>query len=82
MSEHKPFMVVFKEGAPQSAIDEQKQRIESQGGKIKQTFDSPIIRGFSATIPDAIASELTTQSTGGGHEHIEYLEPDSEVRTM
>ncbi|KAN0064102.1 hypothetical protein ACQY0O_003266 [Thecaphora frezii] len=80
MSDLKPFIVVFKEGAPQSAIDEHKQKIEAEGGSIRQVFDSSIMRGFSATIPSATAEQLTAQSLGGKHEHIEYLEPDGEVR--
>ncbi|KAJ1022092.1 hypothetical protein NDA18_005326 [Ustilago nuda] len=82
MAEHKPYMVIFKDGTPQSAIDEQKSKIQQAGGTVKQTFDSSIMRGFAATIPDNFSQELTTASAGGKHEHIEYVEPDNEVKTM
>ncbi|PWN53925.1 hypothetical protein IE53DRAFT_383562 [Violaceomyces palustris] len=82
MTDHKPYIVIFKSDAPQSAIDEQKAKIKEQGGTLKQVFDSEIMRGFSATMPQAFAQDLTTASLGGKHEHIEYVEPDSEVKTL
>ncbi|CDU26050.1 uncharacterized protein SPSC_06217 [Sporisorium scitamineum] len=82
MAEHKPYMVIFKDGTPQSAIEEQKTKVQQAGGTIKQTFDSSIMKGFAATLPDSFAQELTTASVGGKHEHIEYVEPDSEVKTV
>ncbi|CBQ72676.1 conserved hypothetical protein [Sporisorium reilianum SRZ2] len=82
MAEHKPYMVIFKDGCPASAIEEQKAKVQQAGGTIKQTFDSSIMKGFAATLPDSFAQELTTASVGGKHEHIEYVEPDSEVKTL
>ncbi|PWY97451.1 hypothetical protein BCV70DRAFT_219282 [Testicularia cyperi] len=82
MADSKPYMVIFKDGTPQSAIDEQKSNVQKAGGTIKQVFDSSIMKGFAATMPQSFADELTTASVGGKHEHIEYVEPDSEVKTM
>jgi len=70
MAEHKPYMVIFKEGTPKSAIEEQKAAVQKAGGTIKQTFDSSIMKGFAATLPDQMAQELTTASVGGKHEHM------------
>ena len=61
---------IFKDGAPQSVIDEQKAAVQQAGGTIKQTFDSSIMRGFAATLPDNFAQELTTASVDGKHEHM------------
>ncbi|GAC95992.1 hypothetical protein PHSY_003570 [Pseudozyma hubeiensis SY62] len=81
MAELRPYIVIFKDGTPQSAIDEYKSKLQRAGGTITQTFDS-IVKGFAATIPDNVAHELTTASAGGKHEHIEYVEPGGEVKTM
>ncbi|CAO1625789.1 unnamed protein product [Parajaminaea phylloscopi] len=82
MSDHKPYIVIFKKDAPASKIDEHIKDVESKGGKIKQRFDSEIMRGFAATMPLDHGEGLTAASAGGKHEHIEYVEPDSEVRTL
>jgi hypothetical protein len=66
----KPYMVIFKPDAPQSSIDEQISAVESKGGKISQKFDSSIMRGFAATLPDEHANELRAATEGDGHEHM------------
>ncbi|KDN45933.1 hypothetical protein K437DRAFT_246758 [Tilletiaria anomala UBC 951] len=78
----KPYMVIFRDGAPQASIDAQIADIEGKGGKVTHKYNSSIMRGFAATIPDDHAQTLRAVSEGGKHEHIEYIEPDSEVRTQ
>ncbi|KAE8210894.1 hypothetical protein CF327_g5292 [Tilletia walkeri] len=79
MSDNKSFIVIFKKDAPQSEIDSQVSEIESQGGKITQKYEG-LMKGFAAQMPQNIALGLTSASEGGKHPHIDYIEPDSEVR--
>ncbi|PWN30562.1 hypothetical protein BDZ90DRAFT_257640 [Jaminaea rosea] len=82
MADHKPYVVIFKNSTPSSVIDEETKKVESQGGKIKQRFDSEIMKGFAATMPTSHADSIQSLSAGGKHEHIDYIEPDSEVKTQ
>ncbi|CAD6889104.1 unnamed protein product [Tilletia controversa] len=79
MSDHKSFIVIFKKDAPQSEIDSQVSEIESQGGKITQKYEG-LMKGFAAQMPPTIATALSSASEGGKHPHIDYVEPDQEVR--
>ncbi|KAK0521609.1 hypothetical protein OC834_006595 [Tilletia horrida] len=79
MSDHKSFIVIFKKDAPQSEIDSQVSDIEKQGGKITQRYDG-LMKGFAASMPQTTALALTSASEGGKHPHIDYIEPDQEVR--
>ncbi|PWN23895.1 hypothetical protein BCV69DRAFT_279804 [Microstroma glucosiphilum] len=79
MSSNKPYIVIFKQSASSGDIDSHIKEVESQGGKIKQRFDSEIMKGFAATMPQDHAQALTAKSGG---EHIDYVEPDSEVSTQ
>ncbi|PWN99596.1 hypothetical protein FA09DRAFT_328398 [Tilletiopsis washingtonensis] len=81
-SASKPYMVIFKNSAPKSAIEQEIKAIEEAGGTLKQRFDSDIMRGFAAAVPETYAKGLEAKSVNGQHEHIEYIEPDSEVKTM
>ncbi|KAF8977394.1 hypothetical protein BGZ46_007419 [Entomortierella lignicola] len=67
------FIVVFKKGSPQSEIDAAEKRVESDGGKVTQRYKSSIL-GFAAEVPDSLVNTLE------GNEHVEYVEPDTEVR--
>lgn len=44
--------------------------MQQAGGTIKQTFDSSIMKGFAATLPESFAQELTTASVEGKHQHM------------
>ncbi|PWN45445.1 hypothetical protein IE81DRAFT_320205 [Ceraceosorus guamensis] len=81
-NEMKPYIVIYKQGAPDSEIDAEIARVQKAGGKLKQRYDSPIMRGFAAVMPENFAQGLTTKSLAGGDAQIEYVEPDSEVHTQ
>ncbi|KAK0547273.1 hypothetical protein OC845_004200, partial [Tilletia horrida] len=70
---------IYKKDAPQAQIDSQIADIEGQGGKITQKYEG-LMKGFAAQIPPHIATALSSESEGGKHPHIDYVEPDSEVR--
>ncbi|CAO1613817.1 unnamed protein product [Jaminaea pallidilutea] len=82
MADHKPYIVIFKGSADSSVIDKHAKEVESKGGKIKQRYDSEIMKGFAATMPTDHADMLTSLSSGGKHDEIDYVEPDSEVKTQ
>ncbi|KAL9939628.1 hypothetical protein V8E36_001445 [Tilletia maclaganii] len=81
MSDRKSYIVIFKKDAPQSEIDSQVADVEKQGGKISQRYDG-LMKGFAATIPETHALALSSASEGGKHPHIDYVEPDQEVRAL
>ncbi|KAJ1510612.1 hypothetical protein HMI54_001446 [Coelomomyces lativittatus] len=68
----KSYIVVFKEGASASSIQNAKKDIQAKGGIVTQEFNETIV-GFAASIPQNL---LTTLSTMEG---VEYVEKDSEV---
>ncbi|CAO1629198.1 unnamed protein product [Sympodiomycopsis kandeliae] len=82
MADHKPYIVIFKQNASADTIQSHIAEVESKGGKVKQRFDSEIMKGFAASMPEEHGQNLTKASSGGNHEHIEYVEPDSEVKTQ
>lgn len=57
---------IFKQSASSADIDSHIKDVESQGGKVKQRFDSEIMKGFAATMPQDHAQALTAKS-GGEH---------------
>ncbi|KAI0277431.1 hypothetical protein BGY98DRAFT_980161 [Russula aff. rugulosa BPL654] len=59
------FIVVFKKTASQETIDE-------QASAINQMFNSPILKGFSAQIPDTYLLALQN-SLQGGDSQIDYI---------
>ena len=66
----KSYIVIFKEDAPKSAIDDQIKQIESNGGSITHRYDSDIMRGFAAKVEDKHADQLKVSTEGGAHEHM------------
>lgn len=67
----KPYIVIFKDNCPSSKIDEHISDVEAKGGKVKQRFDSEIMKGFAATMPEEHASILEERGKGGKDEHID-----------
>jgi hypothetical protein len=61
---------IFKNSAPKAAIDQEIKAIEEAGGTLKQRFDSDIMRGFAAAVPETYAQGLEAKSVNGQHEHM------------
>ncbi|EIM84812.1 serine proteinase inhibitor IA-1 [Stereum hirsutum FP-91666 SS1] len=72
------FIVVFKKNVTSDTIDKHGQELSNAGGSIHNKFDSSIMKGFSATIPEAYLQQL--QSLQG--DEIDYIEPDGIVTTQ
>ena len=58
---------VFKDSVQASQLDSVVAEVQRQGGLIKQRFDSDILRGFTAQMPDELARELD-EAAKKGHE--------------
>jgi hypothetical protein len=61
---------IFKEDASQAAIDAHIIEVEKAGGTITQKYDSSIMRGFAAKLPEEKAREYEVAVQGGKHEHM------------
>ncbi|TFK54335.1 protease propeptide/inhibitor [Heliocybe sulcata] len=72
------YIVVFKQSASQEEIDKYAQDINSNGGEIKDRYDS-IMKGFSATIPAQFLLQMQNSLQDGP---IDYIEPDGVVTTQ
>ncbi|KAF8274436.1 serine proteinase inhibitor IA-1 [Lactarius quietus] len=75
------YIVVFKSGASPEVIDEQAKRVDDNGGNVERRFNSVVMKGFTAEIPDTYLVTLQSSLTGGDNE-IAYIEPDSVVTTQ
>ncbi|KAL7281800.1 hypothetical protein ACG7TL_005123 [Trametes sanguinea] len=51
------YIVVFKDHVPQSEIDKYANEVNANGGSVAQRYDS-VLKGFSATIPEAYLQRL------------------------
>ncbi|KAI4630875.1 hypothetical protein J4E83_002399 [Alternaria metachromatica] len=65
--------VTLKDSAPKEELDNAKQHVIEQGGKITNEFT--LIKGFSAEIPDDVVTTLSS------NEHVN-VEADGEVKTQ
>ncbi|KAI0254102.1 hypothetical protein BJV78DRAFT_1280494 [Lactifluus subvellereus] len=75
------YIVVFKNTASQEVIDTQAEAVNENGGSVKNRFNSIVMRGFAAEIPDTYL--LTLQSNlGQDDSQIAYIEPDQVVTTQ
>jgi len=72
------YIVVFKGSATADQIKEFEKGVSDNGGSVSKSFDSPIMKGFSAAIPDSYLQTL--QSLQG--DVIDYIEPDGVVTTQ
>ncbi|KAG0226553.1 hypothetical protein BGW41_004189 [Actinomortierella wolfii] len=68
----KSYIVVFKDSTAAHVVEKAIHDIESLGGKIGQRYTAAI-NGFSAKIPTAIVTALSTNP------FIDYIEEDGEV---
>ncbi|KAL7750056.1 hypothetical protein RI367_004571 [Sorochytrium milnesiophthora] len=66
-------IVTFKEGTPKEVVDQEAQKVEAAGGKIKQRYDGTVLLGFAAQVPDAHFSTLSA------HKDVDAVEADGEV---
>jgi len=69
------YIVVFKESATDQQIQNYVHSIESEGGEVGHRYES-IMKGFSATIPNSLLSNLQSDSI------IDYIEPDGVITTQ
>ncbi|KDQ57619.1 hypothetical protein JAAARDRAFT_35312 [Jaapia argillacea MUCL 33604] len=69
------YIVVFKESTTPEQINKYADEVSSNGGQVSQRYDS-VLKGFSATIPDAFLQQLQ------GSDVIDYIEPDGIVTTQ
>lgn len=58
---------IFKSHVEPDAIQSHISTVESKGGQVKQRFDSAIMKGFAASMPDEHGQSLMAASQGGGH---------------
>jgi len=78
------YMVMCKIDAKPEELASVKQRLEGEGLIITHEFDSVVARGFGVEIPANKAPLIETyvKDLQADHEHIDYIEPDGEVRTQ
>jgi hypothetical protein len=69
------YIVVFKDAATDQQIQNYVNSITLEGGQVGHRYDS-VLKGFSATIPDSLLSNLQGDSI------IDYIEPDGVVTTQ
>ncbi|KAJ1970923.1 hypothetical protein H4R34_005906, partial [Dimargaris verticillata] len=74
-SQPKRFMVIFKKGTPNKVVQDSIEAVKKQGGDIHHEYTS-LMQGYSATLPEGFCQQLQ------GHEHIHFVEPDTEVHTQ
>ncbi|PWN35310.1 uncharacterized protein FA14DRAFT_39994 [Meira miltonrushii] len=82
MSSNKSYIVIFKDDAPSSKIDEEIKKVTDAGGKITQRYDSSIMKGFAAQMPENLVQSYTSLTAGSKHDYLSYIEPDQQVHTM
>ncbi|KAI9429796.1 protease propeptide/inhibitor [Lactarius indigo] len=66
------YIVVFKKSATQEVIDEQANQVGANGGVVDKKFSSPLLRGFSAEIPNTYLLTLQSNLTADDNE-IDYI---------
>ncbi|KAI0315478.1 serine proteinase inhibitor IA-1 [Amylostereum chailletii] len=71
------YIVVFKKTASDEVIEQHANDVAKAGGAVHSRYDT-VLRGFSASIPEAHLTQL--QSLQGGD--IDYIEPDGVVTTQ
>ncbi|ETW81079.1 peptidase inhibitor I9 [Heterobasidion irregulare TC 32-1] len=71
------YIVVFKPSTSEDVINRQADDLAANGGTVHSRYDS-VLKGFSATIPDAYLQSLTALQG----DIIDYIEPDGIVTTQ
>ncbi|KAH9058213.1 hypothetical protein EDB87DRAFT_942729 [Lactarius vividus] len=82
------YIVVFKKSASDEVINDQAMLVGLNGGTVDKMFSSPLLKGFSAEIPETYLLTLQRgieRCLQGGFtasdNQIDYIEPDPEVVT-
>lgn len=73
---------IFKDDAPSTKIEEEVKKVTDAGGKITQRYDSSIMKGFAAQLPENLAQSYNSLTASSNHEYLSYIEPDQQVSTM
>ncbi|ODQ53457.1 peptidase inhibitor I9 [Saitoella complicata NRRL Y-17804] len=69
------FIVRIKKDTPADEVTKIKEQITSSGGSIDHEYNT-LFTGFSARIPEEAANSLK------GHQHIDDMEVDQEMKTQ
>jgi hypothetical protein len=59
---------IFKDDASKAVIDAEVIQVEKEGGTITQRYDSSIMRGFAAILPEEMAQSYASLTEGGKHD--------------
>ncbi|KAI0266770.1 hypothetical protein BC834DRAFT_969288 [Gloeopeniophorella convolvens] len=73
------YIVVFKNSASSETISKQADEVSSNGGVVKDRFDSNVLKGFAAEIPDAYFAALQSNLQGTEINYIGELHTDASV---
>ncbi|GAB1318682.1 Inhibitor I9 domain-containing protein [Madurella fahalii] len=68
------YIVTCKEDATEEQVQALKQQVKDQGGQIGHEYT--LIKGFQAIYPEGSVQALA------GHEHVQDVELDAEVKTQ
>lgn len=66
----RPTPSIFKDDAGQAEIDAQIAEVTKEGGSVTQRYDSSIMRGFAAKMPETKAQSYEVMTKGGKHPHM------------
>ncbi|KAA1476003.1 hypothetical protein DENSPDRAFT_883982 [Dentipellis sp. KUC8613] len=72
------YIVVFKKTATDADIEKYANDVSTNGGTVHDHF-TPLLKGFSAQIPDQYLQTLQSNLQSGP---IDYIEPDGVVKTQ
>lgn len=61
---------IFQDNAPKSEIDQEIKNVELGGGKITQRFDSDIMKGFAAQLPENLVLTYTQLTSNKDHKYL------------
>jgi len=67
------FIVVFKEHATPDQINAYADEVSQGGGEVGHRYDSPVMKGFSATLTETQVQSFQSNDI------IDYIEPDQKV---
>ncbi|KIJ39933.1 hypothetical protein M422DRAFT_32534 [Sphaerobolus stellatus SS14] len=79
MTGSRTYIVSLKQTATEEEIAKAEAKVTDSGGRIERRYNSPILKGFSAIIPDSYLSELQSLQ---GDLLIDNIEADQTVTTQ
>lgn len=59
---------IFKDDTTKAVIDAEIEKVQQEGGKVTHRYDSSIMRGFAATLPEGMAETYASLTEGGKHD--------------